>query len=234
MNLAFAAGLALLAYLVGAISFARIVGSKVAPGEDLSTTTLDLPGDATIDYGGVSATSIAVRRGPKWGVVTGLLDMAKAFAPVLATRLIWPDEHYHLVVAVAVVVGHNYPVYHSFKGGRGQTAIYGGLVAIDWVAIPITTVVGSVLGLVVLRDMFAAYALGMWLLVPWFWWRADTAHVVYAVVVNLLFLVAMIPETRAYFDRRRRGELAQIKSWSDFKQSHPAVRGKRPESDPHQ
>lgn len=226
MNGTLAAGLALIAYLVGAISFARIVGARVAPGEDLTSTTLDLPGDATIDYGGVSATSIAVRRGPKWGVVTGVLDMAKAFVPVLVTRLIWPDENYQLVVAVAVVVGHNYPVYHRFKGGRGQTAIYGGLLAIDWVAIPVTTVVGSVLGLVVLRDMFAAYALGMWLLVPWFWWRADAAHVTYAVVVNVLFMVAMIPETRAYVDRRRRGELAQIKSWADFKRSHPAVRGK--------
>lgn len=226
MSLWFAALGALGGYLVGAVSFARIVGARVAPGEDLSTTELNLPGDATIDYGGVSATSIAVRGGPKWGIVTGLLDMAKAFLPVLVVRLAWPDEPYHLVVAVAAVVGHNYPIYHRFKGGRGQTPIYGGLLAVDWPALPVTTVIGSLVGLILLRDMFAAYALGMWLLVPWFWWRADTAHVVYAVAVNLLFMVAMIPETREYFARRRAGELDQVKSWSDFKRSHPAVRGR--------
>jgi glycerol-3-phosphate acyltransferase PlsY len=228
VNLALAAGLAVAGYLIGAISFARIIGARIAPGDDLLSTTLDLPGDATIDYGGVSATSIAVRGGPKWGVITGLLDMAKAFVPVLFTRLVWPDENYDLVVAVATVVGHNYPVYYRFKGGRGQTAIYGGLLAIDWIAIPVTTIVGTTFGLFVLRDMFAAYALGMWLLVPWFWWQADTAHVIYAVVVNLLFLVATIPEMGEYFQRRRNGELAQVRSWGDFKRSHPAVRGDQP------
>ena len=120
MNIGLAAGLAVAGYLVGAISFARLVGAKVAPGDDLSSTTLDLPGEATIDYGGVSATSIAVRGGPKWGVFTGVLDMAKAFLPVLITRLVWPDDTYYLVVAVATVVGHNYPVYYRFKGDAGR------------------------------------------------------------------------------------------------------------------
>jgi glycerol-3-phosphate acyltransferase PlsY len=229
MNIGLAAGLAVAGYLVGAISFARLVGAKVAPGDDLSSTTLDLPGEATIDYGGVSATSIAVRGGPKWGVFTGVLDMAKAFLPVLITRLVWPDDTYYLVVAVATVVGHNYPVYYRFKGGRGQTPIYGGLLAIDWLAIPVTTIAGTSIGLFVFRDMFVAYALGMWLLVPWFWWRADTAHVVYAVVVNLLFLIATMPEMGEYFERRRNGELKQVKTWKEFRQSHPAVRGDRGE-----
>jgi glycerol-3-phosphate acyltransferase PlsY len=227
VNIGLAAALAIAGYLIGAISFARIIGAKVAPGDDLSSTILDLPGEATIDYGGVSATSIAVRGGPKWGMITGALDMAKAFIPVLLTRLVWPDEHYYLVVAVATVVGHNYPIYYRFKGGRGQTPIYGGLLGIDWLAIPVTTVVGTSVGLFVLRDMFAAYALGMWLLVPWFWWRADAAHVIYALIVNLLFVIATIPEMGEYFERRRNGELKQIKTWREFRRGHPAMRGDR-------
>ena len=229
MSLGLAVLLAVVGYVIGSISFARIVGAKVAAGEDLTSTTLDLPGEATIDYGGVSATSIAVRRGPKWGIVTGALDMAKAFVPVLATRFVWPDDHYHLVVAVAAVVGHNYPVFYRFKGGRGQTPIYGGLLAVDWLALPVTTIVGTSVGLFAMRDMFAAYALGMWLLIPWFWWRADAAHVIYAVIVNLLFVVATIPEMRQYFERRRNGELKQVKTWAEFRNSHPAVRGGRDE-----
>ena len=87
--------------------------------------------------------------------------------------------------------------------------------------------IGTTVGLFVLRDMFAAYALGMWLLVPWFWSQADLAHVIYALVVNLLFLVATIPEMGEYFERRRNGDLQQIKSWGEFRRSHPAVRGKQ-------
>ncbi|MBT8198590.1 MAG: glycerol-3-phosphate acyltransferase, partial [Acidimicrobiia bacterium] len=167
----------------------------------------------------------SVRRGPKWGVLTGLLDMAKAFVPTLVTRLVWPDDSYHLVVAVATVIGHNYPVYYRFKGGRGQTPIFGSLLAIDWLALPITTAIGIVVGLYGFRDMFAAYALGMWLLVPWFWWRGDAADMTYAIAVNLLFLIATIPEMRQYLERRRTGQLEQIKTWREFKTSHPAVRG---------
>lgn len=223
--------LAVVGYLIGSISFARLVGRRVAPGDDLSSTPLDLPGDATVDYKGVSATSIAVRSGPKWGIITGVADMAKAFIPTLAARLIWPDENYDLVVAVATVVGHNYPLYYRFKGGRGQTAIYGGVLAIDWLAVPVTTAVGTAIGLFVFRDMFVAYTLGMWLLIPWFWWRADTAHVAYAIIVNLLFVIATLPEMQEYLENRRAGNLAQVSSWKDFSRSHPAVRGKSDEDE---
>lgn len=227
MNPGLAALLAFAAYLIGAVSFARIVGRRIAPGEDLSKTTLNLPGDATIPYGGVSATSVAIRGGPKWGSFTGLLDMAKAFFPTLVVRLIWPDDSYHLVVAVATIVGHNYPVYHRFKGGRGQTPIYGSLLAIDWIAVPITTIVGVVIGVGLLRDMFIAYTLGMWLLIPWFAWRAGPPEVAYAVIANLLFMMAMVPETKAYLAKRKAGELEQVTSWRDLTTAHPAVRGER-------
>jgi glycerol-3-phosphate acyltransferase PlsY len=227
VNLGLAVGLAVAGYLIGAVSFARIVGRRIAPGEDLSKNTLNLPGDATIEYGGVSATSIAIRGGPKWGSFTGLLDMAKAFVPTLVVRLIWPDESYHLVVAVGTIVGHNYPVYYRFEGGRGQTPIYGSLLAIDWIAVPITTIVGVVVGVGLLRDMFIAYTLGMWLLIPWFAWRAGPPEVAYAVMANVLFMVAMIPETREYLAKRKAGELEQVTSWRDFKSAHPAMRGER-------
>lgn len=213
----------LVGYLLGSVSFARIVGRRVVPGDDLSSTPLELPGGATIEYGGISATAIGARTGPKWGMVVGVGDMLKAFVPVLVTRLIWPDDSYLLVLAVAVVAGHNYPVFHRFRGGRGQSPLYGGLLAVDPLAIPVTLLLGLGVGLFVLRDMFAAYVLGQWLLVPWFMIWGTTAEVVYAVAVNLLFAVATIPESRRYLAARRRGELKQISSWREFASSHPAM-----------
>lgn len=225
MNVRRAAALAVGGYLIGSISFARLIGRRVAANEDLSQNTLNLPGGATVDYGGVSATSIAIRGGPAWGVITGVLDMAKAFVPTLVVRRRWPDEPYHLVVAVASVVGHNYPVYHRFRGGRGQTPIYGSLLAVDWPALPITTTAGSAIGLLVFRDMYVAYWLGTWLLIPWFAWRAGPPEVAYAAAANLLLAIAGIPETRSYFEKRRAGELQQVSSWRELLTSHPAMRG---------
>ena len=210
-------------YVLGSVSFARIVGRRVVPGDDLASTPLELPGGATIEYGGVSATAIGARTGPRWGVVVGIGDMLKAFVPVLVTRLAWPDQSYHLVVAVAVVAGHNYPVFHRFKGGRGQSPLYGGVLAIAPLAIPVTLAAGLGVGLFVLRDMFAAYVLGQWLLVPWFAVFGTTDEVIYATAVNLLFAVATIPESRRYLHARRRGDLKQISSWKEFVSSHPAM-----------
>jgi glycerol-3-phosphate acyltransferase PlsY len=231
MNWGLVAGLAVVAYLIGSISFARFVGRRVVPGADLTSTDLELPGGATIDYGGVSATSIGARTGPKWGMVVGFGDMAKAFLPTLVVRLLWPDDSYHLVVAVAVMIGHNYPVFYRFKGGRGQSPLYGGLLAIDWIALPVTTIVGVLVGLFVMRDMLIAYSLGQWLLIPWFAWRAGPPEVAYAVMINLLYTVAMIPELRSYLAMRRSGELKQVASWREFRTAHPAMGTGRLEAD---
>jgi hypothetical protein len=47
---------------------------------------------------------------------------------------------------------------------------------------------------------------GVWLMIPWLWVRTrDPAYVAYAVFVNIMFTVAMIPDIRGIRDRRRRG-----------------------------
>jgi glycerol-3-phosphate acyltransferase PlsY len=222
MTAAIAVGVAIGGYLIGSISFARIVGRRVMPDADLSSTPLELPGGARIAYGGVSATAVGARKGPRWGIVVGVADMAKAFVPTLIVRLAWPDDPLFYLMAVAVMVGHNYPAFYRFKGGRGQSPLYGGLLAIDWIALPVTTAIGMLVGLA-LREMVVAYTLGQWLLIPWFVWRGDAAGIVYAVAINVLFTIAMIPELKAYWAKRRAGEVKQVTTWSEFTQSHPAM-----------
>ena len=94
-----------------------------------------MPGGEELDYHGISATSVAIDAGPKWGIATGLLDTGKAYVPTLIAKRAWPDEPYHVVVATAVMVGHNFPIFHRFKGGRGQTPFYGSVLAMDPIAV---------------------------------------------------------------------------------------------------
>jgi hypothetical protein len=62
------------------------------------------------------------------------------------------------------------------------------------------------LGLVVFKSVLVAYTAGLWLMIPWLWFRThDPAHLAYIVFVNVIFVVAMIPEIRTIRDRRRRG-----------------------------
>ena len=53
------------------------------------------------------------------------------------------------------------------------------------------------------------------------------AEVVYAVIVNVLFTIATIPEIKGYWEKRKSGELKQIESWAEFKTSHPAMGNSR-------
>jgi glycerol-3-phosphate acyltransferase PlsY len=205
--IAFAASV--IGYLLGSISAARIVGRFVAPQEDISQTELAVPGsDEKFTMTSVSATSISLRAGPKFGCLTTIIDMVKVTLPVLAFKLWFPEDYYFLMVAVMGVVGHNWPIYYRFKGGRGFSAVFGGLLVIDWIAIPATSILGMVFGLLIFRDVLLAYMAGMWLLIPWLWFRTyDAAYLAYAIIVNILFLVAMLPDLKQYFKFKREGKV---------------------------
>jgi len=196
---------ALLGYLFGSLSFTRIVGRKVAPGEDLSLTTLQAsPDDEPMVLTGTGATSIAARAGARWGCLTALGDILKAFIPALLAAWIWPDTDARFVAAASAVWGHVYPVYHRFKGGTGLSPALGGLLALEWIAVPVTTIAGMVFG-VALGDALLAYASGPLFAIGWAAWRGDTAFIAYAVAVNAVYWWAMRPELREHY-RRLRGK----------------------------
>lgn len=224
MNPGILAAVSSAGYLIGSISFARLVARHALPGQDLEgPTTMEFLGGQTVELTRVGATDLGARAGPKWGGLVALADMAKAFIPTLAARLVWPDEHYYLIVAVAVMVGHIYPIFHRFSGGRGQSCLYGGLLAVDWLAVPVTTFVAVIVGRLVVRDMMFSYVGGQLLLIPWFAWRAGLPEVLYAIAINVLFTIASLSEIRGYVSKWRSGELQRVRTWREFRTSHPGM-----------
>ena len=198
---------AVVGYLCGSISFARIIYYLVAPGEELTGMELDIEGsDEKVHVRAVSGTAVSVKLGGKWGGITALLDILKAAIPTLVFRLLYPGTPYYLLAATTALAGHNWPLYYRFKGGRGLSPLIGGFLVVDWLGTLITSTVGMFFGLVVLKRVLLSYMLGNWLMLPWLWFRTrDLAHVIYAIVVNLLFVLAMIPDIRGIIDRRKRG-----------------------------
>jgi acyl phosphate:glycerol-3-phosphate acyltransferase len=197
---------ALIGYLLGSISFARIIMRVAAPGEELTGMELDMGGAETFQVKTVGGTAISVKLGAKYGMITALFDILKAVVPALAFKLLYPEMPYYLFAATMALVGHNWPLYHRFKGGRGMSPMYGGFLVVDWMGTLVTAVLGMFLGLAVLRSVLLSWLLGPWLMIPWLWIRTmDPWHVGYGVVVNLLFVLAMIPEFRTIRDQKRRG-----------------------------
>jgi glycerol-3-phosphate acyltransferase PlsY len=191
---------------MGSISFARIIMRFVAP--DMEMTGIELmsaKGKEKIHISSFSGTAVSMKLGGKWGGFTGILDILKVLLPALVFRFAFRGAPYYLIVASMGMVGHNWPVYYRFKGGRGLSPMTGGFLAVAPVGTIVTSMASLFLGFK-LKRVLLSYMLGPWLMIPWIWLRfGDIAHVGYALLVNVLFGVAMIPDIRGMIDRRRRG-----------------------------
>jgi glycerol-3-phosphate acyltransferase PlsY len=197
---------AVLGYLLGSLSFARIVGRMVDPSADVTRIIEELPNGHTFESDSTSATAARMALGTRWGVMTGLLDMAKVGVPALIWVFLYPDTPaYGLISGVAGHLGHVLPLYHRFVGGRGESAVYGVVLLLDPLGVLVTTVAGAVLGFVIGHILIFRWA-GMVLLIPWMaWWHDDPAYVIYMVAANAIYWTSMVPELRQYVRLLKQG-----------------------------
>ncbi len=208
---------AIVGYLAGSLSGARIVARIRIPGSDISETKVILDGSgAHVRVRGVSASSLQARAGAAGGLPAGGIDIAKAFLPVLAFRLFWPDGPEHVVAAATALVGHVYPLYHRFVGGYGISPLLGGLLVIDIPAIVVTIAVFALLGFVAGNAYLGieTWPIG---LVPWFAVMGDGWGVAYAVLANVLYWWRSRTEAAGAFRAWRRDDRPWKVRVTDFK-----------------
>jgi acyl phosphate:glycerol-3-phosphate acyltransferase len=216
----------LFSYLIGSISFARLI-VKLWTGRDVTKFEVAVDGSdekyKAISIGGNTVSSVL---GPKGGMIVGILDILKIILPTLALKLLIPEQPaYALIAAVGGLMGHIWPVYYRFHGGSGFSAILGGLLVIDWPAAFILPIAGLFLGMLVFRNMIVASIGWIWLLIPWFWWRTegDMTYILYAIAINVIFLLAMYPEYKNAMKYKQEGKYLEYGMGS--LKSHPMGRG---------
>ena len=119
-----------IAYVIGSISFAVIVSKSMG-----------LPDPYSYGSGNPGATNV-LRTGNKQAAVLTLIgDGAKGFVAVLLARLILGDASLTQTlnswilcgVVLAVFLGHLFPIFHGFRGGKGVATACGILFGINWV-----------------------------------------------------------------------------------------------------
>jgi glycerol-3-phosphate acyltransferase PlsY len=199
-------------YVVGAASMARLVVRIFAHGRyRAGPTELRLEGaEHTMHLATVSASSVSVQLGSRLGFATYVLDVLKILVPALVLKHTLPGTYAFIAFAAGGMLGHVFPVFHGFKGGRGISTAYAGLLAISGVGFLACSLGGMLFGLVVMRDVWTAYCAGVWAMIPWVWFTTgDTVLLIYAVFVNIVFMLGMIPETRQWFRIRRENK------WND-------------------
>ena len=193
-------------YLIGSISNGRILTRLTAPGTDISKIEYTIPRTTEVFRSdSISASAVRMHVGTKQGVLTALLDMLKVGLPTLAFKLWYPEEPYFLIVAAFGLIGHDWPIYHHFRGGRGESPIYGGLIVIDWFGALAMNILGMALGFAIGHLLILRWA-GLVLLIPWLWFTTGSyPHLAYIVFVNIIYWYTMSPELRQYFELEKKG-----------------------------
>ncbi len=100
--------------------------------------------------GNLGATNVMLNFGKSYGVFVMLFDIFKAFITIKLTAHIFPnDQLIPLIAGTAVVVGHIFPFYMKFKGGKGLAA-YGGMVLAYY---PFAFLILLILGLILMLTL---------------------------------------------------------------------------------
>ena len=126
MNYAYSAAAVLLAYLLGSLSFAVIVSKSLGLSDPRSYGSKN-PGATNVLRSGSKVAAVA----------TLLLDGLKGWLPVVLVK--WFGADYGLgdgtvaAVALAAFLGHLYPVFFQFKGGKGVATAAGVLLGVNWI-----------------------------------------------------------------------------------------------------
>ena len=123
-----------LAYLLGSLSFAVIVSKAMGMADPRSYGS-----------GNPGATNVLRSGKKKAAVLTLLGDALKGLVAVVIAKYLWDAGHITEAtvawVAVAVLVGHMWPVFFGFKGGKGVATAVGVLFALSWPVALICTIV---------------------------------------------------------------------------------------------
>jgi acyl phosphate:glycerol-3-phosphate acyltransferase len=108
------------AYLIGAVPFGLLF-TRLFSGIDVRT----------VGSGNIGATNVLRAAGKKVAVLTLLADGLKGFLPVFLARLLFHDDSITALSGAAAILGHVFPVYLRFKGGKGVATSFGVVLAVS-------------------------------------------------------------------------------------------------------
>jgi glycerol-3-phosphate acyltransferase PlsY len=107
-----------LSYLLGSVPFGLLF-SRLFSNVDVRT----------VGSGNIGATNVLRAAGKKAAALTLFADCFKGLLPVLAVKFLFHDDTLACLSGAAAVLGHNFPIYLRFRGGKGVATSYGVVLA---------------------------------------------------------------------------------------------------------
>ncbi|MBT8113604.1 MAG: glycerol-3-phosphate 1-O-acyltransferase PlsY [Gammaproteobacteria bacterium] len=165
------------AYLLGSINSAIIVSKAFS-----------LPDPRDLGSGNPGATNI-LRTGSKLAAAITLAgDLLKGLIPVLAVDLFTANAPLVAATGIAALLGHMYPLYYGFKGGKGVATTLGVLLGFDWLLGAIWIAFWLFTALLFRYSSLAALVATLLILViSWFWTENIWIFISLAIITLFVF-----------------------------------------------
>ena len=160
-----------------------------------------------VGSGNIGATNITRNLGWKLGALVGALDFTKSFLPILLARLLFSQSGIILLVSIMPVLGHIFPVWLKFKGGKGVATIFGILGAYFGLPYFLAFLVLWFFTVKTVKLM-SLVNLGVAVLLPVAFWMKY--HAVWFIVFGALLCVIIWVTHRTNISRLLRGEENKI------------------------
>ena len=156
------------AYLLGSVPFGLVLAT--ARGVDLRS----------IGSGNIGATNVSRALGSRWGYLCFALDCLKGLVPMLVAMQFVDEVTVRVLwlwfgVGYAAVLGHVFPLYLKFKGGKG-----------------VSTSLGAVVGLYPYMTIPGLIAFAIWGACLLIWRRVSLASIIAVVVFPIILITAII------------------------------------------
>ena len=163
-------------YLIGSVSTAVLVGRLMGMADPRSQGSRN-PG----------ATNMLRLGGKKAGAITLLGDMLKGTVAVLLARLLSASVEVQAATAVATFLGHLYPLYFGFRGGKGVATALGVLLGLNW-PVGLATIATWLLVALIFRISSLAALVATALAPVYLWWLKPEPALILAMLLMGILL----------------------------------------------
>ena len=174
--------------------------------------------DMTKGSGNLGASNAVILMGWPAGVLVAVHDIGRAALAVFLARLAFPDApHIGAVAGVSSVLGHIFPFYLKFKGGKGFASYLGMALALNWKMALVLMVVIAVV--TVVFDYIVVGTATTVVVVPI--WIGIATHSIVAALILLIATGVILFKHRENLERLRNGTEIGLRSTMKKDKSKP-------------
>lgn len=131
---------------IALVLFGYLLGSMLPAVWFVSRYSGKSPWDFQDNPGGAGVWRLV---DPIPSILTVMFDMAKGIVPLIMAMWLGIDDYRLVAVSVSPVIGHNWSVFHKFRGGRGMACAIGVLLVLSWRDIVPGLIIGIIAALLV-------------------------------------------------------------------------------------